>query len=215
MQTAFLNSLVRKQLMVDSSTQTDSINFPIIIGIAGRKRHGKTTIAEYLNKYSYNSWNFADPLKAICSEIFSFTPEQLYGEDKELVDPYWGITSRKAFQIIGTDLFRDQGNKIIQGIDSDIWVKVIERKLLKAPIGTKVVFGDIRFPNEVALIKKLGGKIIRVKRVLPEIDDDFDQVEMIHKSELFTDSLEVDYEIINDGDKESLYKKIDTLLFNN
>ena len=51
-------------------------------------------------------FNFADPLKNAIGEIFGFSYEQLHGKEKEIVDPFWGVTPRELFQKIGTELFQ-------------------------------------------------------------------------------------------------------------
>ena len=45
-------------------------------------------------------------------EIFGFTKEQVYGDLKDVVDSEWGVTPRKVLQIMGTELFQYDLQKI-------------------------------------------------------------------------------------------------------
>ena len=79
----------------------------ILIGLVAPKRSGKDTAANYLcSAYGFKKYNFADPLKKGVSEIFGLTYDQLNGDDKEKIDPFWGVTPRELFQKIGTELFQ-------------------------------------------------------------------------------------------------------------
>ena len=80
-----------------------------IISICGIKRSGKDTIAEYLiKKNNFKRYSFADPIKQGLIKMFGFTEKQMWGdtEDKEAIDPRWGISPRKMMQIVGTELFQ-------------------------------------------------------------------------------------------------------------
>ena len=44
----------------------------LLIGLVGRKRHGKDTVADYLTqKYNFTKDSFASPLKKTLKELFS------------------------------------------------------------------------------------------------------------------------------------------------
>jgi dephospho-CoA kinase len=182
-----------------------------IIGIAGKKFNGKDTTASYLiNNHKYEKIAFADALKEACKCIFGFTDEQLYGNKKEDIDEYWNIEPRKIFQYVGTDLFRNQLKEIMPFIDHNIWVHVVKKKILdrlKIDPECKIVITDVRFENEVDMVKELGGCIIRVSRDSVNIKND------IHESEQQIDKLIVDYNISNNGTIEELYEKIKVRLF--
>ena len=177
-----------------------------IIGITGRKQNGKDTIGNYLiENYGYERYAFADPLKEICKILFGFNDDQLWGNKKEEMDPFWKTTPRKLFQFIGTELFREQLYQVLPDVTDDIWVKVLEKKLMDSDPLKKIVITDIRFQNECDLIKKLGGTLIRVTRNTLEVND-------LHSSEKDIDDFNVDYEIINNTNKMDLYEKIDVIL---
>jgi dephospho-CoA kinase len=189
------------------------LNLPKIIGITGKKYSGKDTIGEYLiNKYGYIRIGFADALKDICALIFGFNKEQLYGDKKEIIDNFWGITPRKAFQEIGTKIFRKNMDEVIPDIGENLWVIVVEKKIkdmMEKNPESKFVITDLRFSNESNFIKKFGGFQIRVNRT-----NIHNNLYSLHESEKNIDKLNVDYEIYNNDTIENLYLDLDNL-FNN
>jgi dephospho-CoA kinase len=183
---------------------------PRIIGLTGRKRHGKDTVADYLvHKYSYKKMSFGAPIKEAIT-IFGFSDEQLNGEEKEVVDSKWGVTSRKVMCHF-SDIFRNQMDVLIPGIGDNFLIEVIRERLKeiwKFNPNQKIIFNDIRRPSEVALIKELGGIFCRIKRNMDRIEDEF---EVVHESELHIDKFIVDFEIPNTGSISDLYVKLDEL----
>ena len=142
----------------------------MIIGLVGLKGCGKDTAADFFITH-YDNWikgSFADSLKDTCACVFGWDREMLEGsthesrEWREKVDTWWaeklnrpGFTPRIALQLVGTDLWRNQFN-------DGIWLLSFEKKLLD--IKENVMITDCRFPNEIELIQRLNGKIVRVKR---------------------------------------------------
>lgn len=175
-----------------------SDNVPLkIIGITGQKYNGKDTISDYLvNKYGYIKLAFADILKDICGILFNFTYEQLYGELKETPDVnIFGFTPRQMMQYIGTEIFRKY--------DKNVWVNCVS-KLFETCSG-KFVISDVRFQNELDMIKGYDGLIIRIIRPNILSTD-------LHSSETDIGNFIVDEEIMNDSTIESLYEKIDIIM---
>jgi hypothetical protein len=176
-----------------------------IIGITGRKRHGKDTLGDYLVKHhGYTKIGFADALKEACRHIFGFNDDQLYGDLKEVDDEFWKTSPRKVLQYVGTDLFRDQIANIMPDVKSDIWIKVVENKILQNP-DKRYVITDVRFENELEFLKKHNALTIKVQRdTLTNIDS--------HVSESYIDQLETKYKILNNGTLEELYQKLDNVI---
>lgn len=187
------------------------MNKPILLGLLAKKHSGKDTVADYLvDNYGFIKLSYATPLKKACGDIFGFTEEQLYGNKKEDIDPFWNISPRKIFQFVGTDLFRNQLSKIIPDIGNDIWTKCIEKQyldILKNNPNARVVVADNRFHNEVSTIHKLNGTVIKIQRNLNSTDN--------HSSEKGIDDINTyDMEIINNGSLQELYNKIDNIIRN-
>jgi len=184
----------------------------MIIGIAGRKRNGKDTIGNYLcEHYGFKRFAYADALKEACKCIFNFTDEQVYGELKEVIDPFWKATPRTVLQFVATELFRNNMAQIIPNLEYNIWVRVVEKKIFeeqKLNPHQNIVITDVRFPNEVESIKNLGGRVIRVTR--PELNTS--NGTDIHASEIQIEYLKVDKDIINDNTKDMLYLQLEQYL---
>jgi hypothetical protein len=77
-------------------------------------------------------------------------------KDKALI-PGLGVTLRSMLQTIGTNWGRDC-------INAQLWTMLAEQKALKALKSYSVIFDDMRFPNEFAMIKRNSGKCIRIHR---------------------------------------------------
>ena len=194
----------------------------MVIGIAGKKRSGKDTIADHLvGCYNFERYSFANPIKEACKHLFGFTDEQVYGDLKDVIDHNWGITPRLALQIMGTEIFQyDIQDRIpeLKSIGRSHWVKRFEmwyndKLILENEInnfqddGTfHVVIPDVRFQHEIDGIRRAGGKIFKVVRPNLTFED-------THPSEMEQDAItDIDYIIINDSDISTLHKKIDEII---
>jgi hypothetical protein len=181
-----------------------------IIGVTGLKRHGKNTIAEYFVKHhNYTMLQFAEPLKDVCKLLFHFTEEQVNGDQKEQMDPYWKVVPRKTMQWLGTDIFRKQIHSMIPEVDDRFWIKLMEKRIQdiwKHNTDQKIVISDVRFQNEVEFIKSLShdSLIIKVVRGNTKITD-------VHISELSILQISEDNLIYNDTNIENLYKKLENM----
>jgi len=90
-----------------------------IIGLIGIKRSGKDTFADYIvEKYGYEKYSFAGPLKDACKIMFCLNNEQIDGNLKEVIDPRFGISPRHMFQFMGTEVMRELFPKISEKIYS-------------------------------------------------------------------------------------------------
>ena len=140
-----------------------------IIGITGSAGSGKDTIGDILvsNSPNWSKLSFAGHLKDVASLLFGFDRKMLAGETpedrelRELPDKYWSekmgkdFTPRFALQFLGTNLLRNQ-------LHQNIWVDCLEKTVLES--SNNIVITDVRFPNEIDMIKNIGGEIWRVER---------------------------------------------------
>lgn len=202
----------------------------MIIGVCGLIGSGKDTIADYLvNFHEFRRESFANTLKDAVSAVFGWDRTLLEGRTKEArewreqVDPWWTarlgreITPRLMLQLWGTEVCR-------QGFHDDIWIASLENKLRTTK--DNVVISDCRFPNEIASIRRAGGKIFRVKRGLnPHWYTIAEQAnrgdtkalawlknEGIHASEYSWAGTKFDAEIDNDGTIDGLYSRVRDLV---
>jgi len=170
----------------------------MIIGLAGKKYSGKDTAGLFFKENGYIRIAFADPLKEICQIAFGLTDEELYHDKEKIVDE-WQVSSRKLMQIVGTELFRNELAKQLPRIGESIWLRIAEKKIKQA--GQNVVITDVRYENEAAMIRRLGGKIVYVDRKTDHIDD--------HTSEKI---IEYDYSIENNGTLDEFYDLLNCFL---
>jgi len=185
-----------------------------IIAICGFQGAGKDTLANILvEKYGYTKLSFAGILKDIVAIIFNWDRKLLEGDTiesrkwREQIDEWWSnrlciknLTPRYILQTIGTDVFRNH-------FHPDIWIASIEKKLSNY---NKIVITDCRFPNEIDIIKKYGGKLIHIYRdKLPEWFINKNIVDGLHSSEYSWIKCSIDYTIENNGTIDDLSKLID------
>lgn len=130
---------------------------PTVIGIAGKARSGKDTVANFvlaaIGGYRYS---FADPIRAMLVHV---------GVDMR--DPYWqarkeegipalnGVSPRQMMQTLGTEWGR-------QLISDDLWIWIAQQRLLHS--GPGMIIADIRFENEADWVRRMGGLMIHVQR---------------------------------------------------
>jgi uridine kinase len=126
-----------------------------IIGISGVARSGKDTLGAQIctilreRNIKCRTTSFANALKQECNEfltktigISAFTQDD---EEKKIIRPLlvtWGTHVRRK-------------------LDENVWVKSVENTLSDDEV---VIICDVRFPNELDWVKKIGGYSIYVER---------------------------------------------------
>lgn len=167
---------------------------PRVIGIAGPAGAGKSKAAAYLVDLlpQYSKAAFADPIKSMLAEGLGLRPEQLYGDEKAVVDERYGCTPRHIMQTLGTEW----GRRLIH---PDVWVRALADRVA----GRRVVIDDARFPDEAAFVRENGVLIHLVGR---------GGIEGGHVSEKQLDRLPGDKVVDNMGDPEQLYKGLEHAL---
>lgn len=180
------------------------IDKPRVIGICGKKYNGKDTVAEYIsNKYNYEILWFGKSLKDACMSLFGFTDEQLYSDKKDVIDKEWNKTPREIMQYLGTNLLRKQMGNLIEGLDNDIFIRRLDKEIKENP-SKRYIIADVRFQNEIDMIKKYDGIIIKVFRDLKTNNDQ-------HESENIDKLSNIDIILDNNGSKDELKNNIDKL----
>ena len=133
----------------------------ILLGLHGRKRAGKSTVASYLcEQYGFGEVSFAAPLYRGLATMIGVDIQDLQREDlKEQPLEWLGKSPRQMLQTLGTDWGRGMVNE-------DIWLRIalraIQRKRGCGMAG--VVVSDVRFDNEAEFILKQGGQIWLITR---------------------------------------------------
>ena len=132
---------------------------PPLIGLTGRARSGKDTVAGMLKTVvDFKSLAFAAALKDGLKTMLDLTDEHVYGDLKEVVIEDFGKSPRQMLQTLGTEWGR-------QLVHDDIWLTVTRRKIDRwREEGFAVVMTDVRFENEAEMIRKMGGRVWHVVR---------------------------------------------------
>jgi hypothetical protein len=176
----------------------------MIIGLAGKKQSGKTTIGNYLqDERGFLILNWAAPLKEILGrQLFKLTDEQMYGHSRDDIIEHWGMSAREILQIVGTKLFRNN-------FRDDFWVHLAKphiKQLVESNPKSGFAFGDCRFPNELDFIKSLGGAAVKIIREGMVSNDE-------HESENALNDYKFDYTIsAKSGEIDTLKDQIDRII---
>jgi len=209
----------------------------MIVGFCGFIGSGKDTAADFLiNYYEFRRDSFANSLKDAVANVFGWDRIFLEGRTKEArewreqKDEWWSnrlgkeITPRWVLQYWGTEVCRS-------GFHDDIWIASLENRLRKSK--DDIVISDVRFPNEIAAIKRAGGKVVRIVRGAdPEWYNDAKLANAgehvlgsaiararmrnrgIHSSEWAWIGNGIDFEIDNNGTIDYLFEQIKSRVLN-
>lgn len=168
-----------------------------LIGIAGRARSGKDTVANFIiaaiGGYRYS---FADPIRAMLAPLGVDMNDPYWQARKEDIIPALGVSPRRMMQTLGTEWGRNL-------INPDLWIVLAHQRLLQN--GPGMVISDVRFENEAAWIRKHGGRIIHVIR------PDAKAIEA-HASEDGIEVQDTDAQLFNNGTLEELQLSVRELL---
>ena len=175
----------------------------VLIGVHGKPRAGKDTIAYYLmGKHNFVRFGPGDPVKRTAAVMFDVDIKNFYDDKlKDAMNPYWKMTHRDILQKVGKESSRDV-------FGEDFWMCHIEKKLLTLPDDVPgLVLPDIRYANETHWVRDHGGLMIFVERPnRPAVADESHPAEQGLPLEL------ADIIIPNDGTIEDLHAKIDLIV---
>ena len=133
-----------------------------VIGLHGRAHAGKDAVGGFMVRQGFRRVAFADAVKRSLQHAFSLSDDQTWNPDlKEAVIPHLGVTFRRLMQTIATEVFRDQ-------VDCDIWLRAAMQSMIAAVESrdwfSGFVVTDVRFENEAAFIRRLGGTVVHIER---------------------------------------------------
>ena len=125
-----------------------------LIGIAGRARSGKDTVANFIvaaiGGYRYS---FADPIRAMLAPLGVDMSDPYWQARKEEPIPALSVSPRRMMQTLGTEWGR-------QLINPDLWLIMAHQRLLQN--GPGMIISDVRFDNEAQRIVDLGGEVFEI-----------------------------------------------------
>lgn len=173
-----------------------------LIGIAGVARCGKNTVASMIKEHLGRTFirAFADPVKTATAEIYGVEVELLRDGDRDVIDPYWGISYREMLQKVGTDCCRNI-------LRDDIWVRRMQLYFEAMAIHYSLIIPDLRFPNEYEFVKDNGGVVWHIRRLSGKTT-----VHSDHASERSLQIWDDDVVIDNDGDLAALAGQVKLIL---
>lgn len=125
----------------------------MIIGLVGRSRAGKDTIADAFVAQGFTLQRLAQPVKDACAVLYGWTPDKLETADKEVMDSRWGISPRRAMVHMTHTMRMHMG--------ADFFTRRFFETIGTAP---DVVIPDVRYAHDIVEIHRRGGITIRVTR---------------------------------------------------
>lgn len=146
----------------------------MIVAIVGRAGHGKDTLADMIiEEYSiqhttqkgakiertesfrpFEKARFAEGVKRACAAITGYPISVFYDRES-----YTNVV--KPFDFTVRELMQKVGEGMRKTIHPDIWANTA---LMRCKHNGNYLFCDTRYPNEIEMIKKVGGKIINIIR---------------------------------------------------
>lgn len=193
-----------------------------IVGVCGRKRHGKDSVGRVLrDHFGFTCTAFADPLKRVAMSLYDLSWDQVFGDDaqKEAVIERWGLSPRQILQRFGTEVGRSVHpdtwiRNTMDNIQSAVsgrgaWLRDdVQREFVHRWTATpkQWVVTDVRFPNEADAIREAGGQVWTVVR--PSLGTPTDD----HASERSVDLVVPDVLILNDGSLDDLRTRVQAVL---
>lgn len=170
----------------------------MIIGLTGRKRSGKSTVAKALVERGFVEVSFAAPIRDFTARILELTPEELDAAKENSINWLEGVTPRHIMQTLGTEWGR-------QMIHPEIWIRVLLRRVSVLVLENKnVVVSDIRFDNEAQALRDMHGKIVRIERPGGGPDD--------HISERGVSFSLIHFGVMNDGELSAVKDIADLII---
>lgn len=127
-----------------------------LIGISGKARAGKDSLARHLVRLGYRQDAFANGVKLVTATLAG-EPISYYFDDveKEAHCVNLGMTRRRAMQNVG--------NTMREAIGPNVWIRPLLAAWEASGFQPTVV-SDVRYPNEAATIRRAGGIIVRIER---------------------------------------------------
>lgn len=169
-----------------------------VVGFAGLRGSGKSTIAEALHEalsvegVAVARFSFARRIKEMVHVLVGTSEwdkeDILYGGSD------WDV--RQFLMRFGTEFVRD-------GLGEDFWVDVVAQQILERKPSVAII-DDMRFPNEYAFVRALGVGVL-IKR------DGTESHSGIHRSEM-PDTLGVSDMVSNDTDISTAVASVRSIL---
>jgi hypothetical protein len=147
---------------VQQQTIATMSTLPRVIGLSGKKRHGKDTLGWQLGLLGYQRLAFADALyDEVAADTGVPVAELQRADCKEKPRPELGGLSPRVF-------LQEYGMRRREA-DEDYWVRQVAR-VVQTNRSLRFVITDVRLPNEARFVEE-HGVLVRVLRPLAAARD--------------------------------------------
>lgn len=174
------------------------------------KTEATKILCRLLADHGIQAWDvaFADGLKAMLTALYKqigLSDQQIHHylySDKGKLEavPVLGKSSREAMTTLGAGWGRDM-------IRTDLWVDLTVRRAASlAANGVLPLFQDVRYKNEMAAVRRMGGLVFSVVRPGTE------QFKGTHSSENDLNDAAFDGVLVNDGTLADLEQRISVMV---
>ena len=167
----------------------------VLLGITGHMGSGKSTVASYLaSKYDFKKMQISGKMRKIAEEL----------------------------EIEPSRDFLQKNGEFMRSFDDDVWVKYVAKAVQKSL--SSIVIDDIRRENEVAYLKPLGFKFVRIQssasnrkkrienRSIKDISNEQWERWSKHSTEIQVSRLPVDFIINNNKTLSYLEAQVDRII---
>lgn len=193
----------------------------MIIGLAGLKRSGKSTIEKRLLSYPFNylTYSFAHPIKLTLANLFNIDYNTLDSQITKEVNlnspPFNTLDKPVTPRLLMTTLGTEWGRKLIH---PNIWTELAK---LHIDTDKNTLLSDIRFENEASLVRDLKGIVIHIRKednLLTDIKHLkplrmlLSFLKLIHPSEVGINISSNDIILYNDSSIVALHKTIESIM---
>lgn len=181
----------------------------IVVGMTGAAGAGKDTVADRLvEQYGFEKRAFAGPLKRV---LLAQNP--IIGNDPYTGRPVYLGDAIARYTEAGVKLVFPEyrrlmqrlGTEGIRAISPDFWINAVLNEGFEET--GKYVFTDVRFPNEAAAVRTLGGVLCHVER------DALPSPVIAHSSENLAGRMDEEYTVVNNGTLKQLRRAVDDMAF--
>lgn len=144
----------------------------ILIGLLGRSRVGKDTVADALVAAlatfgaRAEIWRLSQPLKDAVRSLYGFCENQIEGTEKELADPRYGITPRVAINRLCEHMMANHGvtfftRRLYEVLDS---IAAADSAVAADSTVRAVIIPDVRYAHDISEIRRRGGLVVKIHR---------------------------------------------------
>lgn len=173
-----------------------------IVGMMGYAQSGKDTVAARLvAAHGFRRYAFADALKRVALGIdpyVSVLDDYRKVRLSEVVEQFGWEAAKRVPEV--RRVLQHTGMTIRDQLGADTWVKEVTRLFYAEDM--PIVVTDVRFPNEVAAIRRKGGILVRVVRPGTGPVN-------AHASETAVDDIRPDWTFTNDSTIPALHAAVD------